>query len=55
MDIRLIAIGAFILILGLIRHFLPGRVPHIGFHVVKLSGLVYVGLGILLVVAGFLL
>jgi hypothetical protein len=55
MEIRLIAIGALVVVLGLIRHYLPGRLPHIGFHVIRLSGLVAAMIGILLIAAGILL
>lgn len=55
MDLMLIAVGVLAIIIGLIRHFLPGRLPQTGFRVIKLSGIMTVGLGVLLVVAGILL
>lgn len=55
MDTMLMAVGVILLLIGLIRHYLPGWLPQTRFRLVKLSGMVTAGVGVLLVVVGIIL
>ena len=46
------AAGAFLIIIGLLRQFVPATM-HIGYHVILLPSYFIVGLGILIIIAGF--
>jgi hypothetical protein len=55
MEIKLVIVGAILVILGIFRHFSGKSMPKIGFQLVSLPGIVIAGPGILLVIAGALL
>ena len=44
--------GAFLIIIGLLRQFIPATL-HIGYHIILLPSYFIVGLGILIIIAGF--
>jgi hypothetical protein len=55
MDMKLLAVGVLVIIIGVIRHFMPqGVLPRVGVRV-QLPGYAIVGLGFLLVIAGLIL
>jgi hypothetical protein len=55
MDTKFLAVGVLLIIVGVIRHFIPrGVLPKIGYKV-ALPGFVISGLGVVLVIAGLVL
>jgi hypothetical protein len=52
MNVLFGAAGAFLIIIGLLRQFVPATL-HIGYHVILLPSYFIVGLGILIIIAGF--
>jgi hypothetical protein len=46
------AAGAFLIIIGLLRQLVPSKL-HIGYHIILLPGYIIVGLGILIIIAGY--
>jgi hypothetical protein len=54
MNILLVAVGAFLIIIGLLRQLVPASL-HIGYHIIVLPGYFIIILGVLIIIAGFLL
>ncbi len=56
MQLKLIEVGALLIIVGIIMHFVPpGMLPKIGWHPIKIPGYIVAISGALLVIAGLLL
>jgi hypothetical protein len=55
MDTRLLILGALLIVVGIIRHFIPkGALPHIGYKIM-VPGWIIAGVGVVLVIAGLIL
>jgi hypothetical protein len=55
MESKLIIVGVLLIIVVIIRHFLPkGILPRIGYHL-EVPGYLIAGIGIILLIAGVLL
>ena len=52
MNVLLGAAGAFLIIIGLLRQFVPATL-HISYHIIILPCYFIVGLGFLIIIAGF--
>ncbi len=52
MNVILGVAGVFLIIIGLLRQFVPATL-HIGYHVIILPGYFIVGLGFLIIIASF--
>jgi hypothetical protein len=55
MESKLVIVGVLLIIVGIIKHFIPkGILPRIGYHL-DVPGYLIAGIGIILLIAGLLL